>query len=69
MGRGLEIDYETADRITLAVLVDHLKMLKEEVRKHKEEGTWMHPEDFHDAEVKLIPALEVLIPYYGGDLG
>lgn len=69
MGRGLEIDYETADRITLACLKDQLRYLKEEVRQHIEEGEWLHPDDYHASTTKLIPALELLIPYYGGDLG
>jgi hypothetical protein len=68
MGRGLEIDFETADRITLACLKDQLKYLKEEVRLHVEEGKYLHPEDYHMNMTKLIPALELLIPYYGGTL-
>ena len=68
MSRGLEIDFETADRITLACLKDQLKYLKEEVRLHVEEGKYLHPEDYHMNMTKLIPALELLIPYYGGTL-
>jgi hypothetical protein len=63
----LELDYETADRITLLCLKDSLKTLKKEVRNHKKKGYYMHPEDLSDAETKYIPALEVLIKYYGGD--
>lgn len=63
---GLKIPFEVADGITLANLVDHVNMLKEEVRKHVEEGSYMHPEDYHYNMVKLIPSLEVLIKYYGG---
>jgi len=68
MGKGLEIDFETADRITLACLKDQLKYLKEEVRLHVEEGQYLHPEDYHKSMTQLIPALELLIPYYGGTL-
>ena len=68
MSRGLEIDFETADRITLLSLKDHLAYLKEEVRLHVEEGKYLHPEDYHMNMTKLIPALELLIPYYGGTL-
>ena len=68
MGRGLEIDFETADKITLACLKDQLGYLKEEVRLHVEEGEYLHPEDYHNSMTKLIPALELLIPYYGGEL-
>jgi hypothetical protein len=68
MAHGLEIDWDTADRITLAVLGDQLKLLREEIRAKDEDGSYMHPEDYTKAKEKLIPALEVLIPYYGGDI-
>ena len=64
MGKGLEIDYETADRITLLILQDQRKFLKKELAEYKE-GQWLHPEDvFKNAE--MITALELLIPYFGG---
>ena len=68
MTNGLTIDYETADRITLTVMQDHLGYLKEEVRAHVEDGAYMHPEDYHESMTKYIPALETLIKYFGGDL-
>ena len=66
MSKGLEIDYETADRIVVLSLKDHLGYLKEEVRAHVEEGKYLHPEDYHNSMVNLIPAFETLIHYYGG---
>ena len=66
--KGLQLDFETADRITLATMQENLGYLKEEVRLHLEEGQYMHPEDYHMSMTKLIPALEVLIPYFGGTL-
>ena len=63
---GIELDHETADRITLLSLKDHLAYLKEEVRLHVEEGQWLHPEDYHKSMTQLIPALETIIDYYGG---
>jgi len=65
---GLTLDFETADRITVLSLKDQLSYLREEVRLHVEEGQYMHPEDYHKSMTKLIPALELLIPYYGGTL-
>lgn len=65
---GLEIDWETADKIALAVLVEHLAMIKDEVNTHETKGAWMHPNDLEFNKSKLIPALEVLIPYFGGEL-
>lgn len=64
--RGLQIDYETADRITVLSMKDQLSYLKEEVRLHAEEGQYMHPEDYHNSMTRLIPSLEILIDYYGG---
>lgn len=65
---GLLIPFEVADGITLATMQENLGYLKEEVRLHVEEGQYMHPEDYHMSMTKLIPALEVLIPYFGGTL-
>jgi hypothetical protein len=64
MSRGLEIDYDTADKITLLTLQDQLKYLRKELEDYKE-GKWLHPEDVTN-NIKLISALELLIPYYGG---
>ena len=64
MSAGLSIDFDTADRITLLVLKDHLKCLRKELEDYKE-GKWLHPEDVAN-NIKLISALELLIPYYGG---
>lgn len=65
MGKGLEISFEVADGITLATLTNQRDYLKEEMRLHLEEGQWLHPEDLGNS-VKLIAAMELLIPYYGG---
>jgi hypothetical protein len=65
---GLRIPFEVADGITLAVLQEHIEMIRKEVNDHTEHGAWMHPEDYHFNMTKLIPALEVLIEYFGGSL-
>jgi len=67
MSKGLEIPFEIADGITLSSLKDQYTYLKEETRSHLEEGKWLHPEDL-GKNVQLINALELLIPYYGGEL-
>jgi hypothetical protein len=64
MIKGLEIDYETADRIALLTMQDQLKYLRKELEDFKE-GKWLHPEDVVN-NAKIIEALELLIPYYGG---
>ena len=64
MSKGITIDFDTADRITLLVLKDQLKYLRKELEDFKE-GKYLHPEDVvRNAEI--IAALELLIPYYGG---
>ena len=64
----LEIPFEVADGIVLASLQNHIGYLKEEVRLHLEEGAYLHPEDYHNSMVNLIPAMEMLIDYYGGQI-
>ena len=64
MSSGLMLDYDIADKITLLSLQDHLKCLRKELEDYKE-GKWLHPEDVAN-NIKLISALELLIPYYGG---
>lgn len=64
MSEGLMIDFDTADRITLLILKDQLKCLRKNMEDFKE-GKWLHPEDVAN-NIKLIAALELLIPYYGG---
>jgi len=65
--KGIEIPSEVAEGITLASLTDHYQYLKEETRLHLEEGQWLHHEDL-GKNVQLIRALELLIPYYGGEV-
>ena len=64
MRRGITLDFDTADRITLLVLKDQLKYLRKELEDFKE-GKYLHSEDV-TGNIKLIAALELLIPYYGG---
>lgn len=64
MSDGLMLDYDIADKITLLALQDQLKYLQKELEDFKE-GKWLHPEDVA-GNIKLIAALELLIPYYGG---
>jgi hypothetical protein len=64
---GLQIPFEVADGITLACLTDQYKYLKEETRAHLQDGKYLHPEDLVK-NMKLITALELLIPYFGGEI-
>lgn len=60
----LEIDYETADRITVTNLKDQLNYIKEELRAHIEEGQYLHPDDVMKNH-QLIYCLKHLIKYFG----
>lgn len=62
---GMTIDWEVADGITKSNLLDHYHYLTEEVNDHEKNGTWMHPEDYQNNKVNLLPALRVILGYYG----
>jgi len=65
MSKGkLEIDFETADRITVISLKDQRRYLKKELANWKK-GQWLHPEDVVGNQ-KLIDALDLVIKHYGG---
>jgi hypothetical protein len=60
----LEIDVETADRITVISLKEHRGYLKKELKKFKK-GEYLHPEDVVN-NTRMIQALDLVIDYYGG---
>ena len=67
----LEIDMETANRITLLTLKDYRKYLKSELAQWKKnpktdtnpDGYWLHPEDV-TGNIQLISALDAVISCY-----
>lgn len=63
---NLVIPHEVADGIAVACMQDHLKYLIEETRAYVEDGKYLHPEDYNNNNVKYIPALKLLIEYFGG---
>jgi len=76
---GLRIPYEVADGITVTVLQDQLAYLLREQRwfetpaadrfaLEEEYGykMWVHPEDYAKNRDELIPALRLIIEYFGG---
>lgn len=77
--RGLEIDFETADRIALCVMKDQLSYLLKEQRwfetpeserealaEEYGRSLYVHPQDYELNRDKYIPALRTLIAYFGG---
>jgi hypothetical protein len=65
---GLTIPFEVADGIVLASMIEQHGYLKQELKDHLEKGQYMHPEDFYNSTHDIIPALEILIKYYGGSI-
>ena len=56
---GVEIDYETVDRITVCGLKDYRDSLKKQLKEHKK-GGWLHPNDVEHSQ-KMIEALEFVL--------
>jgi len=67
MKTGLELDYETADKITVLNLLDQLEFLQNELNAHRN-GDYMHKDDAYNSEFKLVPALKTILQYYGEDV-
>lgn len=62
----IDLPFEIADGIVVAILKDQLDYLKKELKDHKKKGSYMHPEDVYESEHKLIPSLKIVIKYFGG---
>jgi hypothetical protein len=63
MSKKLEIDFETADRITVLTLKEQRRYLKKELADFKK-GGYLHPEDVVN-NTRLVQALDDVIKYYG----
>jgi hypothetical protein len=63
MSKKLEIDFETADRITVLTLKEQRRYLKKELADFKK-GEYLHPEDVVN-NTRLVQALDDVIKYYG----
>jgi len=63
--KKIELDGETADKITVLNLKDYLKYLRKELKDHNKKGEYMHPDDVAET-MELIPALELIIKNFGG---
>ena len=67
MAKGLELDFDTADSITRLNLKDSYDYLVKEMEEYEADpkAKWMHPEDYHNSKINLIPAFRVILGYYG----
>jgi hypothetical protein len=63
VSKKLEIDFETADRITLLTLKEQRKYLKKELRGF-EKGEYLHPEDVVN-NTRVVQALDLVIKHFG----
>ncbi len=76
---GLVIPYEVADGIALAVMQDQLNYLQKEQMWFEADAAqrlvykmdwgftlYVHPEDYAKNAKEYIPALKLLIAYFGG---
>ena len=64
---GFSIPYEVADSIALAVMIDHRNLIRKELKDHTEKGEYMHPDDLGYNIGQLMPALNLMIRYFGGE--
>ena len=56
---GLQIDYETANRITAATLKDYLYNIQQELDEHAN-GKWLHPDDVTNSLRRIEIITELL---------
>jgi len=81
MKTGIKIPYEVADGVTIAVMQDQLDyLLKEQMWFEADDeqrlvykmdwgfGLYVHPEDYAKNAKEYIPALKLLIDYFGGSI-
>jgi hypothetical protein len=57
MEQGLKIDFDTANKITLACLTEQRKYLRKELKEYKK-GKYLHPDDVVRNKV-IIAALDI----------
>jgi len=65
MGKKIEIDSETVDRITLLGLTEHRAYLRKALRDHKKGTNKLHPEDL-GYDTDMLEHFNKIIGYYGG---
>lgn len=81
METGIKIPYEVADGVAIAVMQDQLDyLLKEQLWFEADEsqrlvykmewgyGLYVHPEDYAKNAKEYIPAMKLLITYFGGNI-
>jgi hypothetical protein len=64
MSKKLEIDVDTADRITVITLKEQRRYLKKELADFKK-GQYLHPEDVSGNQI-MVHHLDAVIKHFGG---
>jgi hypothetical protein len=64
VSKKLEIDFETADRITVITLKEQRRYLKKELAAFKK-GEYLHPDDVVN-NTRVVQALDTVIKHFGG---
>jgi hypothetical protein len=64
VSKKLEIDFETADRITVITLKEQRRYLKKELAAFKK-GEYLHPDDVVN-NTRVVQALDLVIKHFGG---
>ena len=59
----ITLDFEAADRITCANLIEHRDILKGQLERYGQ-GDWLHPDDI-DLCRERVDAMNILIRYFG----
>lgn len=68
MSRGIELDWDSASRITLLTLKDYRKYLRKELNEWKKNpksdsnptGYWLHPEDVVGNQRRIEMLTEII---------
>ena len=63
LGLDLTLDWETADRITVATLKNYLETLQMQLDRYQE-GGWLHPEDVTHSH-EMIGAVKFVLRDFG----
>jgi hypothetical protein len=62
--KKLELDFDTADRITVCTLKAYRKSLKKHLREHAEGTAWLHADDVPKM-TKTVEAIDIVLADFG----
>lgn len=65
--KDITLDGEVADSITLANLIEHYKLLDQQIADHNTLVQKIHPDDYA-RNLYLLDCMEPVIEYFGGKI-